>query len=170
MFIALFPARTAENSCDTFGASAPLFIGKLVGLRILGESFMLRKSLVVLVVFLMATSFVGIPGTSAHNIDLKKAREIVRDYARQVRDESGGKYVHYSTNCVNAFPNHNHIARCLVEFRNAADDQKGVYTCRELIEIKLPHHDGSTVSFNLRAVHASYNQCGSRRFNDDRVN
>ena len=169
MFIALFPARTAENSCDTFGASAPLFIGKLVGLRILGESFMLRKSLVVLVVFLMATSFVGIQGTSAHNIDLKKAREIVRDYARQVRDESGGKYVHYSTNCVNAFPNHNHIARCLVEFRNAADSEKGVYTCRELIEIKMPAHNDGAISYNLWANHVSDNQCGSTRFNNKRV-
>ena len=131
---------------------------------------MRRKSLVVLVVFLMATSLVGTRTTSAHNIDLKKAREIVRDYARKVRDESGGKYVHYSTNCVNAFPNHNHIARCLVEFRNAADDEKGVYTCRELIEIKMSPHNNTAMSFNLWAFHASDNQCGSRRLYNERVN
>jgi len=170
MFIPLFPARTGENSCDTFGASAPLFIRKLVRLWIPGESFMRRKSLVVLVVFLIATSPVGTRSTSAHNIDLKKAREIVRDYARRVRDESGGKYIHYSTNCVNAFPNHNHIARCLVEFRNAADSEKGVYTCRELIEIKAPAHNNSAMNFNLWANHVSDNHCGSRRFNNERVN
>lgn len=102
----------------------------------------MRKSLVVMVLILLGASLVGPWSTSAHNIDLKKAREVVREYARKVRDESGGKYIHYSTNCVNAFPNHNHIARCLVEYQNAADSDKGVYTCRELIEIKMSPHYG----------------------------
>ena len=101
--------------------------------------------------------------SSAHNIDLKKARELVRDYARKVRDESGGKYVHYSTNCVAAFPNHNHIARCLVEYRNEADTKKGVYTCQELIEINLPPHDGNRMGYDLWATHVSFSQCGKSR-------
>ena len=131
---------------------------------------MRRKSLAVIVAIVIGANLVFTWSTSAHNIDLKKAREIVRDYARRVRDESGGKYIHYSTNCVNAFPNHNHIARCLVEFRNAADSEKGVYTCRELIEIKAPAHNNNAMNFNLWANHVSDNHCGSRRFNNERVN
>ena len=131
---------------------------------------MRRKSLVVMVVILMGVGLVGTWGTSAHNIDLKKAREVVREYARKVRDESGGKYIHYSTNCVAAFPNHNHIARCLVDYQNEADAKKGVYTCRELIEIKLwPHHQ-SQESFVLWGSHGSYNSCGSRRLNNEPMN
>jgi hypothetical protein len=46
---------------------------------------------------LMGASLIFSVNVSAHNIDVKKARELVRDYARGVRDGSGGKYIHYST-------------------------------------------------------------------------
>jgi hypothetical protein len=123
----------------------------------------MRKSpLLIIVAMLIAVNFVFTCSTSAHNIDLKKAREVTRDYARKVRDESGGKYVHYSTNCVAAFPGHNHIARCLIDYTNEADEKKGVYTCQELIEIKMaPHNQG--LDYTLWGIHASSNQCGSRR-------
>ena len=124
---------------------------------------MRRKSLAVIVAIVIGANLVFTWSTSAHNIDLKKARELVRDYARKVRDESGGKYVHYSTNCVAAFPNHNHIARCLVEYRNEADTKKGVYTCQELIEINLPPHDGNRMGYDLWATHVSFSQCGKSR-------
>ena len=124
---------------------------------------MRRKSLGVIVAIVIGANLVFTWSTSAHNIDLKKARELVRDYARKVRDESGGKYVHYSTNCVAAFPNHNHIARCLVEYRNEADTKKGVYTCQELIEINLPPHDGNQMGYDLWATHVSFSQCGKSR-------
>ena len=124
---------------------------------------MRRKSLAVIVAIVIGANLVFTWSTSAHNIDLKKARELVRDYARKVRDESGGKYVHYSTNCVAAFPNHNHIARCLVEYRNEADTKKGVYTCQELIEINLPPHDGNQMGYDLWASHVSFSQCGKSR-------
>jgi len=124
----------------------------------------------VIIAILMGASLVYTWGTSAHNIDVKKARELVRDYARSVRDESNGKYIHYSTNCVAAFPGHNHIARCLIDYTNEADAKKGVYTCRELIEIKMwPHHQ-SLEDYHLWATHASNNQCGSRRFNNTPLN
>lgn len=42
---------------------------------------MRRRSLVVMVVFLMGTSLVGMRSTSAHNIDLKKARELGQAWA-----------------------------------------------------------------------------------------
>jgi hypothetical protein len=125
----------------------------------------MRKSLlIVIVAMLIATNLVFTSSTSAHNVDLKKAREIVRDYARKVRDESGGKYVHYSTNCVAAFQNHNHIARCLVEYRNEADTKKGVYTCQELIEISLPPHKDGRMGYDLWANHVSFSECGKSRF------
>ena len=124
---------------------------------------MRRKSLAVIFAIVIGANLVFTWSTSAHNVDLKKARELVRDYARKVRDESGGKYLHYSTNCVAAFPNHNHIARCLVEYRNEADTKKGVYTCQELIEINLPPHDGNQMGYDLWASHVSFSQCGKSR-------
>ena len=124
-----------------------------------------RRALAGIAAILMGTSFIFSVNVSAHNIDLVKAREAARNYARQVRDESGGAYVHYSTSCVAAFPNHNHIARCLIDYKNEADTKKGVYTCRELIEIKLlPHKDPITgeerFNYTLYGYHASRNQCG----------
>ena len=77
----------------------------------------MRKGLlIVIVAMLVAVNFIFTCSTSAHNVDLRKARELARDYARKVRDESGGKYAHYSTNCVAAFPNHNHITQWLLHF------------------------------------------------------
>jgi len=130
----------------------------------------LRALLSGVIIFLIGASFVFSVRVSAHNIDLKKARELVRDYARSVRDESGGKYAHYSTNCVAAFPNHNHIARCLIDYQNEADAKKGVYTCRELIEIKMGPHHGIQEDYTLWAFHASSNQCGNRRLYNTRMN
>jgi len=122
-----------------------------------------RRALAGIAVILIGASLIFSGIVSAHNIDLKKARELARDYARKVRDESGGKYAHYSTNCVAAFPNHNHIARCLIEYRNEADTKKGVYTCQELIEINLPPHRDGRMGYDLWANHVSFSQCGSIR-------
>lgn len=126
-----------------------------------------RRALAGIAALVMGASLVFTWSASAHNIDLTKAREMARAYARQVRDESGGKYAHFSTNCVRAFPGHNHIARCLIDYQNAADRERGVYTCRELIEIKMPPHSRSgQINFELYGFHASNNQCGSRRLNN----
>lgn len=131
---------------------------------------MRSSSIIAIVAILIGASLVFSGRTSAHNIDLKKAREFVRDYARAVRDQSGGKYAHYSTNCVAAFPGHNHIARCLVDYKNEADAKKGVYTCRELIEIKMGSHHGIQEDYTMWASHASSNQCGSQRLQYKRLN
>ncbi len=133
---------------------------------------MRRKSLVVMVLILLGASLVGPWSTSAHNIDLKKAREVAREYARSVRDASGGKYAHYKTSCVSAFPNHNHYVRCLIDYQNAGDTEKGVYTCRESIEIYLGRHDGGASgvgSWVLLGKHTSRNQCGSKRLDVTRM-
>ena len=160
------PSSTAENSCDTFGAPAPLFIRKLVRPKYRGELFMRRRPLIVIVPILIVAIFAFTWSISAHNIDLRTAREIARGYARSVRDESGGKYAHYSTTCVRAFPNHNHYVRCQIDYQNATDWEKGVYTCRESIEIFHNAHDGGISgmgSWILLAKHTSANECGKRR-------
>src|SRR4029078_9281910 len=123
----------------------------------------MRKSpLIVIVAMLIGVNFVFTCSTSAHNIDLAKAREGIRNYARNVRDQSGGKYAHYSTSCVAAFPGHNHIARCVVDYKNEADTKKGVYTCRELIEVKLAIHD-SGINYTPYGAHVSA-PCGKEKF------
>jgi hypothetical protein len=123
-----------------------------------------RGLLSVVAAILMGASLIFSGNVSAHNIDVKKAREAARNYARKVRDESGGRYVHYGTNCVAAFPNHNHIARCLIDYQNEEDTKKGVYTCRELIEIKYPvHTDLTQENFTMYGYHASANTCGNTR-------
>lgn len=131
---------------------------------------MRRKSLIAIVAILMGTNFVFKWSASAHNIDLKKAREAARDYARMVREQVHGglqgTFVHFSTNCVRAFPGHNHIVRCLIEFQNDADTKKGVYTCREMIEIKMLPHKGDEVNFDLFGFHTSTNYCGPTRLNN----
>ncbi len=125
--------------------------------------FMLRRRVLAgFAAILMGASLVFSPSASAHNIDLAKAREVAREYARQVRDESGGKYIHYSTNCVRAFPNHNHYVRCLVDYQNAKDTAKGVYTCRESIEVYMYAHSDYGEMFALYAKHTSF-PCGSRK-------
>ena len=129
-------------------------------------NFMLRKSILAgIAVVVMGTSLLFTGSTFAHNIDLEKAWEQARNYARSVRKESGGKYLHYSTNCVEAFPNHNHIVRCVIQYQNKRDAAKGVYTCKETIEVYLWHHtrSGSKEYHWLYARHTSGNSCGSRR-------
>jgi len=75
--------------------------------------------------------------------------------------------VHYSTNCVRAFPGHNHIVSCVISYQNEQDTAKGVYTCRESIEIKMPPHSRTgSMDFGLHGFHTSWNICGSRQLND----
>jgi hypothetical protein len=124
-----------------------------------------RRALTGIAALLMGASLVFTGSTSAHNIDLAKARELARTYAQSVRGESGGKYLHYKTKCARNFPGHNHSVRCVIEYQNASDAAKGVYTCKESIELAFPPHDRSSnqMTYEIYANHASNNQCGSRR-------
>lgn len=131
----------------------------------LTRGFMLRRRIVVgLVATLMGASLLFSGSASAHNIDLAKARETARDFARAVRAASQGNYLHYSTNCVIAFPGHNHIVRCNIEYQNAKDTAAGVYTCKEAIELYLPPHGrGDTHNYTVGIRHTSGNKCGARQ-------
>ena len=130
-----------------------------------------RRVIAGIITVLFCASFVFTSGTSAHNIDVTKARELLRDYARAVRDQSQGKYIHYATKCVAAFPEHNHIARCLVEYQNERDTAAGVYTCKETIEIYFKAHSqtGGYPVYGYFARHTSLEPCGTRAFNGDRL-
>lgn len=124
--------------------------------------FTLRKVLAMIATISMGASLIFTWSASAHSIDLAKARQVVRDYARSVRDESGGKYLHYSTNCVRAFPGHNHFVRCVIEYQNAKDTAAGVYTCKESVEVYMQPHAGQ-LSYQLYGKPTS-GWCGSRAF------
>ena len=125
---------------------------------------MLRKILVGVVVLLIGASLMSSRRAEAHNIDLDKAWEVARDFARAIRKESNGNYLHYSTKCVLAFPGHNHIVRCAIEYQNAKDTKAGVYTCKEMIEVKFsPHARSNTHNYSYGIVHTSGNKCGGRQ-------
>jgi len=136
---------------------------------------MLRRVLVLIAALSMGASFIFTWRTSAHNIDLAKAKELVRDYARAVRAESKGMYVddpngyiHSTWGCVNAFPNHNHIVRCGVQHQIARDKAAGVYTCRETLELYMAPHSGGKYGpiYRIYARHTSGNTCGGRYLKD----
>jgi hypothetical protein len=79
---------------------------------------MSRRVLAGITAILLGASLIFTSSASAHNISLDKAWEIARDYARQVRSESGGKYTNYATDCYNLFQGHNHFVRCPIEYDN----------------------------------------------------
>jgi len=125
-------------------------------------NFMLRRRVLAgIVAFFMGASLVFTGSTSAHNIDLDKAWELARNYARSVRKESG-RYLHYSTNCVRAFPKHNHIVRCVIQYQDAKDTAAGMDTCMETIELFLPPHRDGKMDYQIHGRHTSLNTCGSR--------
>ena len=119
-----------------------------------------RKTPTGIAVLLISACLVFPWTTSAHNIKLEKAQELAREYARNVRKESGGKYLHYSTDCIKLYQDHNHYVRCMIEY----DDDKTQDTnmlCREAIDIFLqPHNRGETFAYFMK--HYS-GQCGSKK-------
>jgi hypothetical protein len=124
-----------------------------------------RRVLAGIAALLMGASLVFSGSTSAHNIDVAKARELARNYARQVRDGSGGKYLHYTTSCTRNFPNHNHSVNCVIKYQNAKDTAAGVYTCKEKIQLHMSPHSRSNEDYRVLGNHIS-SQCGSRTLNN----
>jgi len=134
--------------------------------------FMLRRSVLagIIAVLLMGASFIFMRRASAHNIDLAKAKVLARDYARKVRYESKGVYIHSRWSCVNAFPKHNHYVRCLIEHQNAADKAAGVYTCKETIELYMAPDDWQEgLVYSIWAKHTSADHCGNFRLNHTKL-
>lgn len=122
-----------------------------------------RSVLAGVAVLLMGASLVFISSTSAHDVNLKKAREAAREYARSVRAASDGKYIHYSTRCSKLFP---HIVKCEIEYQNAQDTAKGVYTCKEGITVYFRPHSSAGEDYTLYGKHHSANACGGTFLNN----
>ena len=129
-----------------------------------------RRALAGFAVLLMGASFIFSGNASAHNIVLEKAREVARDFARAIRSQSNGNYIHYTTNCVLAYPNHNHIVRCIIGYQNAKDTAKNLYTCKETIEVYLRPHQRDLEDFRERIRHTARNKCGPLQGNVDYAN
>ena len=99
--------------------------------------------LAVIATVLMSAGLVFAANALAHNIDLEKAWEKARDYARAKRSDPGRTYKHYATDCVEAFPGHNHIVRCTISYQSPKDKERGKWTCSERIEVYLEAHGRS---------------------------
>ena len=128
------------------------------------RSFMLRRKLLAgVAAILMGASLVFSGSASAHDVDLKKAREVTREYARSVRAASNGRYLHYSTRCRKLFP---HIVQCEIEYQNAQDTAKGVYTCKEGITVYFRPHSSAGEDYTLYGKHHSANACGGTFLNN----
>ena len=132
------------------------------GLGMTAASMSRRRMLGGIAAALMGACLVLTGNTSAHDIDLDKAQEIARDYARSVRKESNGKYLHYSTDCYKLFQGHNHYVRCRIEYDSKETKGTGSRACRETVDVFFQPHDNGE-RYNYWIKHHS-EQCGSRRF------
>lgn len=94
----------------------------------------------VIATFFIGASLVFTTNALAHNIDLEKAWKKAQDYARAKRSDTGRTYKHYATDCVEAFPGHNHIVRCTISYQNEKDKERGKWTCTERIEVYHEAH------------------------------
>lgn len=107
----------------------------------------------------------GVPTVNAHTIDVVKAREKAREYARAKRNDPNRNYAHYQTDCVAGFPGHNHVVVCAVSFDTAAHRASGSkeWSCSETIEVYFkPHHKTVTInagSFEMFIRHTSAKEC-----------
>lgn len=121
--------------------------------------------LAIMATLVMGVGLVVTANTFAHNIDVKAAREKARDYARKKRSDPGRTYKHYSTDCVAAYPGHNHYVRCTISYQNEADTARGRQTCTERIEVYLRAHlktilEGTThMDPTMHIKHTSNRQC-----------
>src|SRR6058998_1157308 len=73
---------------------------------------------------------------AAHNIDVAMARDKAREYAKQKVADPKRAYEHFTTDCVAAFPGHNHVVRCSIFYLHDKRNQ----LCKERIEVSLPAH------------------------------
>lgn len=119
-----------------------------------------RRMLAGVAALFLGASLVFSGNASAHNISLEKSWEMARDYARSVRKESGGKYLHYTTDCWKLFEGHNHYVRCVIFYNNKENDRAPTILCRETIDVYYQAH-GDVVRFIRSMKHVSA-PCGSK--------
>lgn len=126
------------------------------------ESMLRRRVLAGIAAILMCASLVFTLRASAHNISLANAREMARQYAKSVREESRGKYISSMSDCYTLFPGHNHYVRCEIDYKDEATKNNGRGVCYETIDVYVQSHS-SGQSFKKWMRHTSYQHCGKRR-------
>jgi hypothetical protein len=101
----------------------------------------------------------GISRVNAHNIDVVKARDKAREYAKKKVDDPNRAYQHFSTDCLAAFPGHNHIVRCSIFYFDDSRNQ----LCKERIEAFVAPHEKTlttnTFSYEIFIRHTSTKEC-----------
>jgi len=117
---------------------------------------------VIILILALGLFWSGVPRLFAHNIDVAKARDKAREYAKQKVADPNRAYEHFTTDCLAAFPGHNHYVRCSIFYFDESRKQ----LCKERIEVYLPEHhmakfpDLGTVqelTYNLK--HTSTKEC-----------
>lgn len=78
----------------------------------------------------------GVPRVFAHTIDVAKARDKAREYAKKKVDDPNRTYQHFTTDCLAAFSGHNHVVRCSIFYLDDSRNQ----LCKERIEVFLEPH------------------------------
>ena len=122
---------------------------------------LIRRVMVGIAGLVMGISFIFTVSTSAHDINVANAKNMVREYARSVLNEGGRGYVQAITRCVRGYPGHNHIATCTVQYEDqASKDIDGVFACTETIIVYMQsHRDGQRFDKYMRHGSAP---CGNR--------
>ena len=129
-----------------------------------GTNFSVLRYTVALALSICIIS-AAVPSVNAHTIDVVKAREKAREYARTKRSDPNRNYAHYQTDCVAGFPGHNHVVVCAVSFDTAANRAAGSkeWSCSETIEVYFkPHHKTVTInagSSEMFIRHTSAKEC-----------
>lgn len=131
--------------------------------QILGQTvcFMLRRSVLAgIIAVLMGASLVFTGSASAHNIDLKRAKEMALARAQALVDNSPRNYVQGITSCGRAFPGHNHIVQCRIQYEDkVSKNVDGVFACTEYIQVYFQsHRDGQNYNPYMRHTSRS---CGT---------
>ena len=122
---------------------------------------MKMRSVLVLILAL-GIFWSGVPRVFAHNIDVAKARDKAREYAKGKVADPNRAYEHFTTDCLAAFPGHNHYVRCSIFYFDGSRNQ----LCKERIEVYLPEHHrakfpdlGMVSNFDYFLKHTSTKEC-----------
>jgi hypothetical protein len=126
-----------------------------------------KRVLALIATVMMGASLVFPWSASAHDIDVKKATELAKEYARGIIKEGRG-YITFAWRCKKLYPGHNHVVQCTLEYKNAKDKAAGVYTCKEVIELFMLAHSRTSnrPEYRIAGRHISSRPCGSRWLTD----
>jgi hypothetical protein len=128
-------------------------------------SVLRRRLLAGIAVVLMGASLVFSGSTSAHDIDVKQARQKAEAYAQSVVKEGNRGYVSYTIiKCSALHRGHNHQVSCYIGYQNDRDSTDREWTCREFITIYMQAHRGDRRNWEYYMTHPEPEfKCGRRK-------